>query len=367
MQRYDAAIAGGGPAGCACAIRLAQRGHSVLIVGRAPSRRQPGDALPPAANRFLRELGVTAQFLADGHLPCFGTSSAWGSGELWSTDFIHHPDGHGWHTDRVRFDRMLQRAAADAGVEIWTEAAAVEWSEIAGGGWGIVADRNGRPAACEATWLVDCTGKSSAVARSVGVKRRVYDRLVGFIAVFETGCSGAGAESATLVESAPHGWWYTARLPGDCRVAMYFTDAAGKSFRLARSRTGFEQLLRETEHVRERLSGCAMRSPLVAMPANSSVLEQVHGERWLAAGDAAAAHDPLSSMGLGSALCGGIRAADAVSGALSGDAAAVARYATAVYESFDAYRVTCASVYAEERRWPGNPFWKSRASGLRGR
>ena len=41
-----------------------------------------GEALPPAAGPLLRDLGVLDRFLADGHLPCYGNVSSWGSDEL---------------------------------------------------------------------------------------------------------------------------------------------------------------------------------------------------------------------------------------------------------------------------------------------
>src|SRR5206468_5578445 len=67
---------------------------------------------------LLRELGVWEAFVADGHAPCFGNTSAWGSGELRHHDFLRDPLGHGWHIDRHRFERRLSERAASAGATI---------------------------------------------------------------------------------------------------------------------------------------------------------------------------------------------------------------------------------------------------------
>jgi flavin-dependent dehydrogenase len=366
MERYDAAVLGGGPAGCACAIQLARRGCGVLLVDRRATRRQPGEALPPSVNRFLRDLGLGERFRADGHLPSFANLSAWGSDALWSTDFIRDPDGHGWHTDRPKFDGMLRRAAAEAGARVCAEASTGQWWRRADNGWRLRIQDHEASIECEAAWLVDSTGRSAAVARSQGVTRCVLDSLIAFVGVFDVIGSHTDTESVTLIEATESGWWYTARVPGGCRLAVYFTDARGRTSGIARTSAGYESLLAATKHIGPRLTCYRVSAPPFAIAANTSTLEQPWGCGWVAAGDAAAAHDPLSSMGIGAALAGGMRAADAVCEALAGDAQALSRYATAAAASFEKYRKACASHYAEERRWPGDPFWRSRASGFAG-
>lgn len=50
-----------------------------------------------------------------------------------------------------------------------------------------------------------------------------------------------------MVESAPSGWWYTTKLPGDKQLITFYTDDDLPSARLARTGEGFKQLLRETQ------------------------------------------------------------------------------------------------------------------------
>jgi hypothetical protein len=55
------------------------------------------------------------RFQNDGHLPSHGIQAAWGSAELFDTDFIFNPYGTGWHLDRRRFDAMLASHADQCG------------------------------------------------------------------------------------------------------------------------------------------------------------------------------------------------------------------------------------------------------------
>src|SRR5438270_11930034 len=115
VANYDALVVGGGPAGAAAALMLTKVGWSVCLVDVGGQCVKIGESLPPAVTLLLRDLGLWDGFLREGHLPCFGNVSAWGSDELAQTDFIFDPYGNGWHLDRIRFDAFLRNAARDAG------------------------------------------------------------------------------------------------------------------------------------------------------------------------------------------------------------------------------------------------------------
>jgi flavin-dependent dehydrogenase len=89
-------------------------------------------------------------------------------------------------------------------------------------------------------------------------------------------------------------------------------------------------------------------------------MEPAAGPGWAAAGDAAAAFDPLSSHGLTTALWGGRHAALAAAACLAGDPEPVARYAATLRDAMSAFLRQRGSVYAHERRWPDRPFWQRR-------
>jgi flavin-dependent dehydrogenase len=86
----------------------------------------------------------------------------------------------------------------------------------------------------------------------------------------------------------------------------------------------------------------------------------VHGDGWTAAGDAAAAFDPLSSQGILTALYTGLSAGQAVDARLRGDLTALPNFATAVVTARAAYEQGYRTVHTQEARWTQNPFWARR-------
>ncbi|HEY0372671.1 MAG TPA: tryptophan 7-halogenase [Thermoanaerobaculia bacterium] len=317
MTEYDVAIAGAGPAGSAAAIALARGGARVALHDRGVSRAI-GESLVPSASTLLAELGVLDRFLADAHAPCYGNLSAWGTSELAEQDFIRSPYGHGWHLDRARFDAMLRDAARDAGATLVD----------------VLPD---------ARMTIDATGRASAIARARGVRRVTHDQLIAFFAVFTTERQ-TDHDSRTLVESAPEGWFHTARLPNATRVVTFFTDEGPPRLPIE-----------STVHVAAILAdhGYTQAGPIRSADARSARLEHFHGDDWLAVGDAALSFDPLSSQGILAALYSGVKAANAV---LSGELDA---YSAALTSLWDAFVTNQKAYYAMETRWR-TPFWACR-------
>lgn len=365
-NHFEVAVIGGGPAGSAAAIALARAQRSVLMVEKNSRESfKAGESLPPAVLPLLDELGVRERFVAGGHLISYGTESVWGSDELQSTDFIRDPNGHGWHVDRARFDSMLREAARDCGAHVLEETRATDAKRVRAGGWRLRCEAVDRSGEVFAEWVIDCTGRPSWLARREGVKRESYDRLIAFVAVFAR-TDAAGSEpdrdSLTFIESVKDGWWYTSLLPTERRVVVFFTDADTPAARTAQRLEGFSALLNKTLHIRKRLEELryAMEGSPMVTSANAARLERVDGDRWLAAGDACAAFDPLSSQGILTALYSGLKAAIALDSYLKGDPEALSRYADNIDAVFDAYLKNHSLFYSYERRWPESPFWKSR-------
>jgi flavin-dependent dehydrogenase len=249
----------------------------------------------------------------------------------------------------------------------------------------------------EADWLLDATGRRAHVARQVAGARRVrYDRLVGVAALLgrpegdaegETGAAFAGAppppaprerrgedwrapagaapDGYTLVEATPDGWWYSAAL-ADGRLAVVLF---GDGDLLERSLLGphpdrevWRRRLLQVPATRERVERLGPQPPaqLTAIPAESSRLDRIAGRGWLALGDAAAAHDPLSSHGMTAAMGSGFYGGHAVADLLAGHAEAEAAYLDVMERSYSAYLDLLREHYAAERRWPEAPFWRRR-------
>lgn len=358
-------MAGGGPAGSAAALTLARAGRGVLLVEKSPRETfKVGEGLPPAARPLLRQLGLLELFDADSHLPSYGNQSAWGSHVLHTTDFIKDPHGHGWHLDRPRFDAMLRDAARGAGAETLGATRVRKCARTAAGDWRLTLEGAGAPATVRARWVIDCTGRPASVARAEGVGRINYDQLLAFVALFNPpeGSRAPDRNSLTLVESAREGWWYTSLLPGGGRVTVYLTDADTDTAASARTTDGFAALLAETAHVGALVNahGYVLGvGPKVAL-ANSARLERIVGEGWLAAGDACASYDPLSSQGIVAALYSGFRAGLALDAHASGDAGALEAYERHLRSVYDSYLRHRSVNYGSERRWPESEFWRRR-------
>ena len=316
----DVVIVGGGPAASVTATLLARAGRSCLILERGDDTGdKPGESLPPSSRPLLEQLGIWEQLEADGHLPCHGNRSSWGSDAIDEMPFINTPYGHGWHVERRRFEKLLIDRALSAGAQRKTSIRVAEAKHV-GRMWQLRCDDG---TTVDAKFAVDATGRASWLARRCGATRIVDDTLVAYVSFVD----GPTDDSFTFVEATENGWWYTAPIPGGRAVTMFVTDPAIPFEPLAGAR---------------RVDASSMR------------LDHVTGEGWLAVGDAATALDPLSSHGLGSALAGGIEAARAIV------AGSFDRYNRMVDMMWDSYVRVRHATYDLERRWPNSPFWSKR-------
>ena len=113
---FDVAIIGNGPAGSTVALNLSKLGISAALFGLPPyAKKLFGETLSPEIKAILCSMDIWSDFLSDGHLPSTGNISSWGDEETKEHNFIFHPDTYGWHIDRVKFDRMLLKAAIKGG------------------------------------------------------------------------------------------------------------------------------------------------------------------------------------------------------------------------------------------------------------
>ena len=352
------AIAGGGPAGAVAALVLARRGLRAVVVEAASAPVvKPGETLPPALTPLLRRLGLEEWMAADGHLRAHGNRSFWGSFQAGEAPFIASPFGAGWHVDRRRFEGRLAAAARRAGAE-WLAGRRVERCARAGRRWRLELSTG---EALDADFVADATGRRARLARSFGARRRRYDRLIGIFGTL------AGlrpiADTYTLVEAVPEGWWYSARLADGNLAVCLFGDGDLLDRRLLAGEPGvWLERLRPAEATRARLEegGYGLCGPLRALPANSSRLDALVGDGWIALGDAAAGYDPLSSHGVASAMGSGFYGACAVADLLAGRSEAADAYRALMQRSYGTYLDLLREHYGRERRWPEAPFWRRR-------
>ena len=365
----DLVVVGGGPAGAFAALTARRIGLRTTIVDdgamRPPTRPYVGEVLPPAARRLIEATGLLRAIEPRSYLESCGTRSAWGSPSLASTNFISNPLGSGLHLDRAAFDSALMHAVALEGANVC--AARVIDASRQNDCWQLTVEgTRGRQALCAAT-VIDCSGRRAVIARSQGARRKVDAPLVALMAWLDTR-HDTDRDATLTLESASDGWWYTARLPGRHRVVGYITRRSSPDLRRGHTADGWHTLVNRTVHVRELClaDGYTLSHPPVVISAASSCLDRIVGERWAAAGDAAASFDPLSAQGILTAMLSGTHAARAMASRLSGDGGvALARYARQCHGVYAEHVRACSAYYAMESRWGTTSFW-SRQSAAQG-
>jgi flavin-dependent dehydrogenase len=348
------AIVGGGPAGCAAALTLRRYlpDLSVMLVTRpvASEAAAPavGETLSPGVLPLLEYLGLRDEFVRQGHLPSGGTASAWGSNHVFERHYLFTGGGHGWHLDRSSFDAWLLSRAENAGIACRRSRAlrATRTDDR----WRIELEGGEE---LRAGVIVEATGRSSWLLRQQGEAPRRDDNLVADTRWFHHDRREASADGA-LIETTPDGWWYSASLPGQRGVAMFMTDHD------RRTQTGWDERLAAAPATTARLAAWTPTGQAVVRPANSQCAACVVGEGWVAAGDTAAAFDPVSALGIGFSLRSGMEAARVAVAKLEGDRASASAYAASVVSIYADYRARLRGIYALERRWSDHPFWARR-------
>ena len=366
---YDVVIAGGGPAGCACAITLRQAGYSVCLID--PLREaafKVGEALPGAAIRLLHRLGFAglAELMPAGtYKTCVANLSAWGSDSWQAMDAMLNPEGGGWHLNRVCFDSALMHRVQTLGVTIEQgRISTCQYVPASGQAAsvhhvGYIKNPSGQAQQVQAKWVVDASGRSAVIAKKYGVQRFRLDTQMAAVVWLQS--QVADKDDTTRIKSAENGWWYSARLPGGKRVLAFFTEpqhAAEYAKQPCRLVTAANQsgvlpfLVSESDIV----YGVRVAN------AGVSKLKQAAGEGWLAVGDAASSLDPLSSQGIFFALFSGIRGAESIvaNDQNADDVGHLRDYQQKLDRVFQATQQARFYHYSNELRFIARPYWQQR-------
>jgi len=202
-------IVGGGPAGAALALRLAQLGHAVTVAERSRlDRPRPGESLHPGARVLLEQLGIT-------DLPFLRVAKTlvrW-SGE---TDVVEH---EGLSIGRPQLERFLLDRAREAGANV-LQPCAIDALPVAR----FVVDASGR-----ASWSRALRTRTGVATTAIAAHWR-----------------GRALPAESRIEALEDGWLWGSPLPDGSFSAMAFVDAGSDA-----SGTRLESMMRASQLFRD--------------------------------------------------------------------------------------------------------------------
>jgi 2-polyprenyl-6-methoxyphenol hydroxylase-like FAD-dependent oxidoreductase len=185
----------------------------------------------------------------------------------------------------------------------------------------------------------------------MGAKRIERDRLVS---LFVSSDSTDPVEPL-LVEAVSEGWWYSLGLPGGKLIVGLIADPRVSRLAGETRRLFFSQMLSEAHKTRDR--GITVPADIFLTNAETSRLDRMSGDGWLAIGDAAMSFDPLSSHGLCSAIEQSIEAAQLMEEARPEGFARMDEQRQLLYRE---YRRRRSLYYMQVERFSSFPFWVNR-------
>ncbi|QUX96770.1 hypothetical protein C0J08_15790 [Marinomonas sp. CT5] len=367
---HDVAVVGGGIAGAAAVLSLAQVGLSTLWIRPttiSADVSKVGESLAPAANPILSALGILDLLNNHHHRKANVTFSAWGQAMLVERNSVIHLEGAGHIIDRARFERDLVQLASEVCSTVLDSL--LTGVEEADGLWVLSTDYSEGK---QAKFVIDASGRSQIIgkffSRYHDLSVETDDHLVAAYAFMrQKENSEVMVTPATLIESVPDGWWYASLLPSNQLTLNYYSDPDLMPRGLSSDLDEWQSLIQQTNHIAYWLEDAEFiidRPPKLASAATrwlSSAAGLYNGQAgWAAIGDAAVAFDPLSAHGMTTALWAAARMSDVVSSYLEKDYSILYQYAEAVEQGRKDYLTQRNTIYAQEKRFSSCEFWQRR-------
>lgn len=350
-------ILGAGPAGATVALGLRRLGYPVTLV----SDWRRFAALEGVSVRVLEALRSAGleHALAQALQPS-QRQVAWNGAE--------HAQNIEYLLDRPSFDQGLRHALRLAGVRL-IEGRVLQVQSTAAGHRVQVEGQD----ELAGEFLVEARGRQ-APALAKGLRKTSDDELNQGPAKGLRGpetlsllnrWQGPIGQAASAVHSLEDGWaWMARRADGQCYWQLTL-DVASAGL------PGKAQLL---EYCRQRRRASAMARnffsdapehdlQLHARSSTAILSPQVCGDHWLRVGDAAMAVDPLSGNGIFQSLSCALQAPAVINTLLQQpQRAALAQrfHRQRVEQLFLRFARIGRDFYADEQRWPEQPFWQAR-------
>ncbi|MFB2980898.1 NAD(P)/FAD-dependent oxidoreductase [Microseira sp. BLCC-F43] len=364
MQNFDVCIFGAGPAGIAASMVLSQAGANIALICKPqafPRATKPcWETLSPRVEPILQQLGLTDALKDSCEYRITAHVSSWGSEQVAWESVMKRAESGNWLINRHHFDMALRKSATAQGIKIF-EASAVDikrsqdrWHLTIGGTKNFDITTN---------FLIEASGYGATVARRLGAKRIVVDKLVAHWLIFPTEYD---PDKTVRIDALESGWLFTVRV-GNQRLLCFFTDGdllkTGSEISIKHV---MEKRILEAPAIQSILAGHSISniSAYGVTFASTSTLHRAVGKCWVACGDAAQTYDPLSSQGSYQALLSGCRAGVCLIDYHNGDSLALENYARHRRNEFIQYLRKLCKQYRLELRWPDSVFWSRRYNFL---
>jgi geranylgeranyl reductase family protein len=323
---FDCIIVGAGPAGGAAAYHLAKKGRSVLVLEKEslPRYKPCGGGVSPIVGEWfdfdfspaISQKVTTIRY-------------TWKMEDPVEVD-LETPEPI-WMVRRDVFDHYLIQQAQKQGAEL-RDGTAVTGIEFKGDRWQVKTDQG----SLEGKYLIAADGAKGQMPKWLGFK----DRKLRM----------AGALEAEAITETRNGHMIHFEFGMVKNGYIWnFPKADGYSIGIGTFRGGEPQNLREivTEYAQMfEVDFKAVKQhghPLCLWDGD----QKLHTQNALLAGEAACVVDPFTAEGIRPSILSGIKACEAIDGALSGDLNALERY---------------TQVMAEE--WGAEMAWAQRLAGV---
>ena len=355
-------VLGGGPAGSGAARLLASWGHDVVVLARhGGAERALGESLPPSCVALLNRIGVP-DLDAGGFLRSSGNTVWWAGRDERVEQFA--PGQFGYQVERTAFDAFLLRKATEAGADV--RAANVTRVEP-GQPTRITCEQDGASAMLEASWVLDCTGRSGVIARAGWRRAEPAARTTAIVGVWERDGAWPTADpSHTIVESGEEGWAWSVPVSSRRRYVTLMVDPTRTP---VASREGLLQAytdqLARTRSLAPLVKGARLLPPVFARDASPYSAHIFARPGVLLVGDAGTFVDPLSSFGIKKALASAWLASVVVHSALENPAIvdpALWLFNRREAAMYDALHRSAATLARDASEAHSTSFWEARAS-----